>query len=330
MNQNNNSLKLFVLCSIAISFYSLSSGCDKRKEFVDTANPEWAYDKPFYYKPTDGPMPLDNFAQPAPDIYINKKIIQIPRPKIGDDRKAPRVAIWVTDDNGIHWEKIGYFGLQQHYFSYPVEKDGTYGIRFIGPGIPPAKCKPPKPHMNFHVDTTPPEISVFISPDKEFYTPGDMITIDWTAIDENIIPLSAKISVCLDSESAHLRWDALGKRHHCIGSTQLVIPDEAIDKTLTIRITAEDKAGNIGYGYSCDIPVMYEPEIPTSTQPVTQPSEKNLSPSTQNSAKAKSPKVILSPEGPQVLTTMPADNLSDLLENKQTQKSKKTKQTTTK
>ncbi len=309
MNYNKGSYRVFGFILISVLISGLLLGCpdEKRKKFKDTANPEWAYDMPFYYKPVDGPKPLKDFVEPAPDIYVNKKLIQIPRPLIGDDRKGPRIAIWMTDDNGVHWEKIGYFGLQQHYFPYRVDEDGIYGIRFIGPGIPPAECKPPKPHMNYYVDTTPPEISVFISPDQEFYTPGQMITIDWSAIDENIKPESAKISVCLDSESANLRWDALGKVHYCIGSTQLVIPDEAIDKTLTIRVTAEDKAGNLGYGYSCQIPVMYEP---AATQPAISTS------TTQPTTRTGSPKVIISPEGPQVLTTMPDDDFSELLEKK--------------
>ncbi len=318
MKCNNNLYRVFGLIIISFVISGLLMGCpDERKKFKDTANPEWAYDKPFYYKPIDGPAPIKNFNQPAPDIYTNKKLIQIPRPAIGDIRKAPRIAIWLTDDNGIHWEKIGYFGLQQHYFPYKVDEDGLYGIRFIGPGIPPAECKPPKPHMNYYVDTTPPEISVFISPDQEFYTPGQMITIDWSAIDENIEQESVKISVCLDSETANLRWDALGKIHHCIGSTKLVIPDEAIDKTLTIRIVAEDKAGNLGYGYSCPIIVMYEP-LPATTQPGT---------TTQPNSQQGEPKVIISPEGPQILTTMPDEGFSDLLKENNN-KSKEKKETT--
>jgi len=301
----NNVIGLIIVSTL---LSALLLGCpDERKKFADTANPEWAYDQPFYYRPADGPAPLKNFNDPAPDIYTNKRLIQIPRPTIGDFRKAPRIAIWITEDNGVDWEKIGYFGLQQKYFPYEVDEDGVYGIRFIGPGIPPAECKPPKPHMNFYVDTSPPEVSVFVSPDQEFYTPGQMITIDWNVMDENIKPKSAKISVCLNSSSADLRWDALGKVHNCIDRTQLVIPDEAIDKTMTIRITAEDKAGNLGYGYSCPIVVMYEP---AATQPTTQPA-----------TKPGAPKVIISSEGPQVLTTMPAEDFSDLLkENNKKQK----------
>ena len=285
-----NSLKVYALIGSTILIAGIF-GCENRDKFTVSPYPEWSYDKPFYYKPVDGVPALDTFSGKAPDIYTDKMLLEIPRPKAGDSKKAPRIAIWMTEDSGIHWKRIGFFGLQQPYFPYRVEKDGKYGIRFIGPGIPPAKCKPPKPHMNFYVDTVAPEVTVFVSPDEDTYTAGEMITLEWVATDLNLKENSVQISVCMNSDSAKLKWDALGGKHPCIDQAKLLIPDEAIDKTITIRVTAEDKAGNLGHGYSCPINIVYEPP---STQPATKP------------AKA-SGKVITTPDGPQILTTMPAD-----------------------
>ncbi len=286
---------IFTLCFL--------TGCPHKKDklFKDTAFPEWSYDKPFYYIPADPPPTVGKFPISKPiEIYTNRKLIEIPRPKIGDIRKAPRIAIWLTPDNSLHWEKIGYFGLHQRFFPYIVDDDGNYGIRFIGPDIPPAKCKPPKPHMIFHVDTTPPLITVYISPDKEYYTAGDKITVTWLVDDINYVPNSTRISVCIDSETPELRWSELDKNYPETGSLNIIIPDIAIDKTMTIKVSAKDKAGNVSIGYSVEIPVIYQP--PT-TEPTTKPS---------TATDQSSPKVIHTKDGPKVLTPPPPEEYPKL------------------
>jgi hypothetical protein len=247
-------------------------GTKEAPALTDKATPEWSYDQPFYIKPADGVEPIKEFNGPVQEYYTSKRLLQIPRPAVSDTRKAPRTAIWLTKDNGLNWKRIGYFGLQQTYFPYEVMTDGIYGIRFIGPGIPPAECKPPKPHMIFYVDTTPPTVTVFISPDQECYYPGQMVHIEWKVADQNLSDEPIQVSVCMDSKAKDLCWTTLNQSYYAEGQADLVIPDDAIDKTLMVRVDVYDRAKNLGQGYSCPINVAFQ----ATTQPTT-----STAPSTQ-------------------------------------------------
>ncbi len=254
--------------SIAAMVMILTTACcceDKMPPFEDQATPEWTYDRPFYVRPVDGVKPVKNFYQPH-EVYTQNKLIQIPRPLAGDNRKAPRVAIWMTQDEGMKWTKVGYFGLQQEYFPYLVKNDGIYGFRFIGPGIPPADCKPPKPHITFIVDTLPPKVCVFISPDQEVYQVGQTITLDWCVSDLNLVPDSVEIGICLDECPKKTCWKKLGGCHSDEGTIDLVIPPQAAGKIFTIRVSARDRAGNLGVGFSCPLQIQ-SCEPSTTTRP---------------------------------------------------------------
>jgi hypothetical protein len=277
--------RTITLCSPFASVIMLIiTGCcnnpenkDEYPKFTDKSTPEWSYDQPFYVRPADGVKPIKTFDDQIVEYYTTKRLLQIPRPAVGNPRKAPRIAIWETKDGGMCWKKIGYFGLQQQYFPYEVRTDGTFGIRFIGPGIPPSECKPPKPHMNFFVDTVPPEITLFVSPDQDCYYPGQSIHVEWQAHDVNLAPDSVQVCICIDSKSQNLCWTPLNVCYPTFGDVDITIPDDAIDKTIMVRVTARDKAGNIGQAYSCPVNVVYETvtvEPEASTQPCSQPTTK--------------------------------------------------------
>jgi hypothetical protein len=295
--------RTLMLCSPFLSVIILViAGCctnpekgDECPKFSDKSTPEWSYDQPFYVKPADGVKPMKTFDGEIVEYYTTKRLLQIPRPAVGNSRKAPRIAIWVTKDGGMCWKKIGYFGLQQHYFPYEVRTDGTYGIRFIGPGIPPAECKPPKPHFNFYVDTTPPDITLFVSPDQDCYFPGQTIHVEWQAHDVNLTPDSVQVSICIDSKAQSLCWTPLNVSYPTSGGMDIAIPDDAIDKTIMVRVTARDRADNLGQAYSCPVNVVYETvtvESQTSTQASTQPCSQPA-------------ETIETSQGSHVLTTMP-------------------------
>ncbi len=278
--------------TLLIGILALSGCPDKKEPFREGARPEWSYDKPFYQLPEEPAASVTTDETETPVTYLNERKLVISRPKVGDDREAPRIASWLTCDHGMTWERIGYFGLQQPTYYHPVKEDGEYGVRFVGPGIAPAECKPPKPHITYVVDTQNPEISVFLSPNKEVYHAGDQIMVEWVVDDPNIEEDSVEIGICMDSEAAEFDWAPLGQKHPQFGKVSMVIPDQAIDKSMMIRVTARDKAGNLGFGYSCEVPVVYEP---ISTQPAA----------TQNAQDG--PNVEITSQGPKVLTTMPEE-----------------------
>lgn len=282
--------------SFLFAIVPLIGGCcnsqekDEYPKLTDKATPEWSYDQPYYVKPADGVDSLENFDGRIVEHHTSSRLLQIPRPAVGDPKKAPRIAIWLTKDGGINWKRIGYFGLQQQYFPYEVRTDDVYGIRFMGPGIPPADCKPPRPHMNFHVDTTAPEVTVFISPDQDCYYPGQTIRVEWQAHDLNLAPELVEISICIDFKAKDLCWVPLVNSYPSFeGSFEFVIPEDAIDKTVMIRIVAKDKANNAGLGYSCPIDIVYETVSMIPTAP----------------AALQSTQAVENEQETQILTTMP-------------------------
>ncbi len=283
-------LSIACVVALAIGLIPLAGCCQEsekkpreckpvKTKAKEDATPEWSYDAPFYVRPADGMPPITSFDRDPVEVYTRKRILQVPRPCIGDSRKAPRIALWMSKDRGIHWERIGYFGIQQSYFHYRLDKDGHYGIRFIGPGIPPAQCKPPKPHMLYIVDTKSPAITVYVRPDEEVYTVGQIVTVEWSASDPHLKPDSVKINLCVDCgcTTDELPWKCLGENLPVEGSMDIQIPADAVGKKLTIRVSALDKAGNLGHGFSCPLPVVEpepEPTTQPSTQPATQPASK--------------------------------------------------------
>jgi hypothetical protein len=279
----------------ALSLLGLSlmgGGCSQEERcYTDSARPEWSYDKPFYVRPAEAEKALNEFGCETPEVYTQRLLLEIPRPEAGDIHKAPRMAVWMTKDYGIHWDRIGYFGLQQRYFPYEVDGDGVYGIRFIGPGIPPAQCKPPRPHIIYHVDTKSPCVSVFVSPDQEYYLPGQRISVNWSVNDVNLEADSVSVSICISKGTEKPKWTLLGEGYASDGCLEFDIPDEAIDKTITVRVMAWDKAKNPGQGYSCPISVVYEV---SEMEPCTQPADT-----------CETIEVIETSDGEKVLTTMP-------------------------
>ncbi len=266
--------KLTLLAGIALASICICAilGCSINKEkqvVTDSSRPEWSYDKPFYLRPAAGPEALTQFDEgDIPEILVAKRLLTTPRPLVSDPRMWPRTAIWVTPDEGMTWEKVGYFGLQQNNYYLPVDEDGTYGIRFIGPGVPPANSKPPKPHMRYIVDTRPPRIAVFISPNKTVYHPGDIIEVEWEASDINLLEDSTIVSTCSDGQAPKFEWKPLEGPFDTSDTACFEISEDSVNKTVLVRITTRDRAGNVGLGYSCPI---YVVPAPPMAQPEAEP-----------------------------------------------------------
>ncbi len=270
------------------------------------AYPEWTYDAPFYIRPVQGPL-LDTSVQPYMPLeyYVKDQMIQIARPPVGDPRKVPRIAIWLTRDGGMRWNNVGYFGRQQSYFPLRAKLDGDYAIRFMGPGIAPPSCRPPRPHRVYYVDTTPPKVTVFVSPAADAYAVGQIVTLQWTSEDKHLEDNSAQIGSCFNYETVELSWTKLGKWHATDSRVDIAIPEVAVHKSVVFRVSVSDKAGNLGHGFSCPLWVV----LPEELQPTSQPSQPGLPKVLQSDAipsvpRKRAGKVV---ETEQILTTRPAE-----------------------
>ena len=122
---------LLSLCCWAV----LLVGCTPDRPFKPgTDYPEWGFDKPAYYEPTEEPVPFEKGVDDQPDIYYTaQRMVFIKRPDYPDVREAPRPAVFTTKDNGQTWNKEGHFGLGEPYFSLLLpDEDGNYGVCVTG------------------------------------------------------------------------------------------------------------------------------------------------------------------------------------------------------
>ncbi len=280
---NSSRMRLAVLATVVFSFFlGACSGLpapfarkdktprsDKDASF-DPPNqyPEWAYNQPNYVKPAAELTPEVKARPNDPLHYFTReKVVMIRRPAGYTPEEVPQVALYWTDNNGFHWHKAGYFGREQTFFPFEVEEDGDYGIRFIGPGQEPAKETPAFPERVYHVDTSPPEVEVFIEPEQTWYTPGQTITISWTAKDYHLIENSVTISMAMDFTADDHKPIEVQRDLADAGSISYEIPSEAVDHEIRFRVEAMDRAANLGLAYSYALQVVSDLGEPKAEEP---------------------------------------------------------------
>lgn len=229
--------------------------------------PGWAYDAPGHLRPEKAvqPQPRAKTGDPL-HYFTNEKLIMVRRPGGYAPGETPRVALWWTDNNGYNWQMAGYFGRHQKFFPFEVEEDGTYGIRFVGPGQAPATHTPANPTRVLHVDTRMPNIELSIEPEQTWYRVGQEVTVSWHAEDANLDDDPTTIRMLLDFTADEPRTIELQRELARQGSFTFEVPPEALEHGIQIRAEAQDRAGNLGLAYSHTLQIV--PESIADTNPV--------------------------------------------------------------
>lgn len=245
--------------------------------------PEWAYDAPFYFKPAAEaelkPLAVARGDGDTEHYYTNKRLIEIVRPENGVTAdRAPRLAVYWSDTQGYYWQRSGYFGLGQTHFAMPVKGDGDYGIRFVGPGLPPSPTKPTAPHRIYHVDTRPPRIAMTVRPEQDAYAPGEVVTIEWTATDANPAEQAVRVAVSRDGEDSWEKpggeprrgsqWKLMPAAFADEGALAYTIPDDTAGRGIRLHVIATDRAGNVGRAESSVLNVAGSSERSEKAAPV--------------------------------------------------------------
>jgi hypothetical protein len=213
--------------------------------------PEWAYDAPSYMKPVEELSPASSAREGDPPHYFTRdRLVQVRVPSNFPPEQIPRVAVWWTNDNGFHWQKAGYFGRAETFFPFEADEDGDYGIRFVGPGQPPASETPAPPERVYHVDTVLPEVEVAIDPDQSQYDAGQKVTISWQARDYHLIETPVSIQMLMDYSAEAPRVVELQRDLADVGSICYEILPEAADHQIRFRVEACDRAANLGLAFS--------------------------------------------------------------------------------
>ncbi len=222
--------------------------------------PAWAYDQPEYAKPIDDLQPAPRAMPNDPLHYFtNNRMVMVRQPGGYNAEEIPRVAIWWTDDNGYHWHKAGFFGRSQTHFPLITKEDGDFGVRFVGPGQPPAEHTVAYPERMYHVDTALPEVEVWVSPEQTWYNAGDLVTISWRATDSHLVEFPVRIGMLMDFTADDHRMIELQRDLADEGSFTYKIPADAVDHEIWFRVEATDRAENVGLAYSFALQIVERP-----------------------------------------------------------------------
>ncbi len=251
-------------CLLFVLSVVLLAGCTQVDENPDwnpkVDYPGWAYDAPFYYRPTEELKPLENVGQDIGVYYTRNEYFFIRHPGGSQVDGAPRVAVWCSDNAGEKWSKSGYFGVEQSHFLFKATGDGKYWIRFVGPGQGVSEVPPGMPHRIYVVDTQPPGVQVTVTPgpwkDKDktiprIYKAGEQVTVHWSVGDVNLAEGTVRLGVCFARFPNNLIWSRFPDALPPVGSMKVEIPPEAVrEGGLRFRIEGVDKSGNVGMGLS--------------------------------------------------------------------------------
>jgi len=219
--------------------------------------PDWTYDAPFYYRPTEDLQVAETIGQGIPVYYSRNDSFFIRHPGGCQVNGEPRVVVWSSSHQGKDWTKAGCFGVEQSHFLFKADADGPQWVRFVGPGQGISQVPPGMPHRIYVVDTKMPEIALTITPgpwtDEEnkvpyVYRVGETVTLHWAVRDANLAAGTIKLGTCFAKFPHNLVWSQFPKPMPPTGSIKKVeIPPEAVrDGGMRFRMEAADRAGNVG------------------------------------------------------------------------------------
>lgn len=250
---------------ILVAALACLAGCevvDENPHWSPKADyPAWAYDAPWYYRPTQEMQPLEHIMagqQKIPVYFTRSDSFFVVHPTGYQVNGDPRIAIWDSSDAGKNWERSGYFGVEQTHFLFKAPKDGCYWIRFVGPNQGSTQVPPGVPNRIYNVDTKPPKITLTVTPaefdDKDkkephFYAIGDEITVHWMVEDVNLDAKTVKLQTCFTSFPDNMIWSQAPGETAPEGQIKYRIPPQAAGNGgMAFRVEATDKAGNVGAG----------------------------------------------------------------------------------
>jgi hypothetical protein len=237
------------------------AGCTQQDEnpawAPESDYPSWAYDAPFYYRPTEDLRVVETVGEGVPVYHTRDELFFVKHPRGYQLTGVPRVSVWASRDAGKHWTRSGYFGIEQSHFLFRAESDGRYWLRFVGPGQGITRVPPGMPHRIYVVDRAAPQIELEIDPppwtmqdDQKvpyIYKVGEPITLRWVVHDENLDEETVKMGTSFAEFPHNLVWSEWPSALPRAQSMIVEIPPEAVKEGgMRFRMEAADKAGNVG------------------------------------------------------------------------------------
>lgn len=240
--------------------------------------PPWAYDAPFYYRPSEDLEPVETIGEGIPVYYVRDDYFFIRHPGGYQVNGTPRVAVWCSVDAGETWNKAGYYGVEQSHFLLRARDDAPHWIRFVGPGQGVTEIPPGMPHRIYVADRDPPRIAVEVRPspwtDEEkkvprVYEVGEVVHLRWAVRDEHLTEPGVELGTCFAEFPMNTVWNSFPEDLPPTGTMDIELPAEAVrDGGLRFRIRAVDKAGNVGIGLTDTLHIEGEEGVRITRTPV--------------------------------------------------------------
>ena len=227
--------------------------------------PSWAYDAPFYYRPSEDLAVAETVGNGVPVYFTRHRLFHVRHPNGTQVPTVPRVAVWYSLDQGVKWTRAGYFGAEQTHFGFHAEVDGPHWIRFIGSGQPRVESSPASPDRVYIVDTVPAYIQLKLTPptierDEDgkikgphIYEVGEDVTVSWNVSDRTLEVDSIKMATTFGRYPEDVVWKDFPLNLKTDGQMTVPVPAEASQPgggMMRYRIEAHDRAGNISYVFS--------------------------------------------------------------------------------
>ena len=259
------------ICLLALVMAMFVTGCEVCDENPDwdpqSDYPSWTYDKPYYYRPSEDLPVAEVVGESIPVYYAGNKQFFVKHSSGYQVPGTPRLAIWHSTSAGENWARAGYYGVEQTHFLFHAETDGTYWVRFVGPGQGVAAASPGTPHRIYVVDTTRPAIDISLEPpatekDKKgneiphIYAVGSMVEVRWCVHDANLVTDSVHMATTVGTFPENAVWTRFPLSLPATGAMKVSVPPEAAGRQgrgggrMRFRIEATDKAGNVNFAFS--------------------------------------------------------------------------------
>ena len=230
--------------------------------------PSWAYDAPFYYRPSEDLPVAETIGSGIPVYYSSSMCFFAKHCHGYQVPGVPRMALWYSTNAGTDWQRAGYYGAEQTHFLFQAEADGPHWLRFVGPGQAVVQAPPGQPHRIYVVDTTPPQIELKVDPPPfetddqgekvpHIYAAGEKVVVSWQVRDVNLEPGSVRLATTFASFPDNVVWHKFPVKLKPSGQMRVPIPPEAAGRKgqrapggIRFRVDARDKAGNLGYAFT--------------------------------------------------------------------------------
>lgn len=189
--------------------------------------------------PADSPPRRDLEVLPSPAVSVSFRVA-------AGSSAVTGVDLWVSSDQGRNWKKHADNASPLRPLVFEAAADGEYGFYLVLRNSAGPSADPPgpgtAPQKSMRLDRQAPLVQILSARRDPNFSVNRDIHLRWTAADDNL--LSRPIWLHYRSEATKA-WRMIAESLEADGSYRWTVP-EPLRGRLELKVTAKDRAGNIG------------------------------------------------------------------------------------